>query len=66
LTLLSRKVLSKTGLSIEDVDLFEINEAFASMMVYTIEKLQLPLDKLNVNGGAMYVALGRSFFHARC
>ncbi|KAF9506418.1 hypothetical protein BS47DRAFT_1374132 [Hydnum rufescens UP504] len=50
------KVLSKTGLSMEDVDLFEINEAFASMMVYTIDKLQVPLDKLNVNGGA--IALG--------
>jgi len=50
------KVLEKTGLKIEDVDLFEVNEAFASMMVYCIKKLQLPLDKLNVNGGA--IALG--------
>ena len=52
---LYRKVLRKTGLSMEDVDLFEVNEAFASMMVYTIDQLKIPLDKLNVNGGAMYV-----------
>ena len=41
----------------EDVDLFEVNEAFASMMVYAIDQLKLPLNKLNVNGGAMYVYL---------
>jgi len=39
-----------------DVDLFEVNEAFASMMVYCVEKLNLPMDRLNVNGGA--IALG--------
>ena len=39
----------------EDVDLFEVNEAFASMMVYCVEKLSLPMDRLNVNGGAMCV-----------
>ena len=50
------KALEKTGLGMEDVDLFEVNEAFASMMVYCIDKLNLPIDKLNVNGGAMYVA----------
>lgn len=48
-----RKLLEKNNLSMDDVDLFEINEAFASMMVYCIEKLNVPMDKLNVNGGAM-------------
>jgi len=51
-----RQALQKAGLKIADVELFEINEAFASMMVYCIDKLGLPLDKLNVNGGAMCVA----------
>jgi acetyl-CoA acetyltransferase len=41
----------------DDVSLFEVNEAFASMMVYCVEKLNLPMDKLNVNGGAMQVVL---------
>ncbi|KAF8342885.1 thiolase [Cantharellus anzutake] len=49
-------VLKKAGIKMSDVDLFEVNEAFASMMVYCINKLGLPLDKLNVNGGA--IALG--------
>lgn len=49
-------VLKRTGLSIEEVDLFEINEAFASMYVYCLEKLKLDPSKVNVNGGA--IALG--------
>lgn len=40
----------------DDIDLFEVNEAFASMMVYCIKELDLPVDRLNVNGGA--IALG--------
>ncbi len=51
-----RKLLQKTGLSVKDVDLFEINEAFASQSVYCKKELGLPDDKLNVNGGA--IALG--------
>ncbi|CAE6532291.1 unnamed protein product, partial [Rhizoctonia solani] len=49
-------VLEQTGLSIGDVDLFEINEAFASMYVYCVRKLGLDIEKVNVNGGA--IALG--------
>ncbi|KAJ1301606.1 hypothetical protein OPQ81_008854 [Rhizoctonia solani] len=49
-------VLEQTGLTIGDVDLFEINEAFASMYVYCVRKLGLDIDKVNVNGGA--IALG--------
>jgi len=48
--------LSRAGLSLADVDLFEINEAFASMTVATIRVLGLDPDRVNVNGGA--VALG--------
>jgi acetyl-CoA acyltransferase 1 len=47
------KVLEKVGLTKEDVDLFEINEAFASMYVYCVHKLGLDPEKVNVNGGAI-------------
>jgi len=47
------KVLEKVGLTKEDVDLFEINEAFASMYVYCVRKLGLDPEKVNVNGGAI-------------
>jgi acetyl-CoA acyltransferase len=51
-----RKLLAQTGLSIRDIDLFEINEAFAAQAVYCGRELGVPDDKLNVNGGA--IALG--------
>ena len=51
-----RKLLQKTGLKVSDIDLFEINEAFASQAVYVQRELGLPLDRLNVSGGA--IALG--------
>jgi acetyl-CoA acyltransferase len=51
-----QKLLAQTGLSIADIDLFEINEAFAAQAVYCQRELGIPLDKLNVNGGA--IALG--------
>jgi acetyl-CoA acyltransferase 1 len=47
------KILGKTGLKVEDVDVFEINEAFASMGVYCVEKLGLDIEKVNPRGGAM-------------
>ncbi|EON67617.1 hypothetical protein W97_06760 [Coniosporium apollinis CBS 100218] len=50
------RLMERTGLGIGEVDLFEINEAFASMYVYCIEKLGLDPEKVNVNGGA--IALG--------
>lgn len=49
-------VLAKTGLSLEDIDLFEINEAFASVVMATQKDLNIPEEKINVNGGA--IALG--------
>jgi len=51
-----KKLLAKTGLTIKDIDLFEINEAFASQSVYCQRELGIPDEKLNVNGGA--IALG--------
>jgi len=51
-----RKLLAKTGLKIDEIDLFEVNEAFASQAVYCLRELGLPADRVNVNGGA--IALG--------
>ncbi|XP_069503785.1 3-ketoacyl-CoA thiolase, peroxisomal [Ambystoma mexicanum] len=48
--------LAKAGLTVHDVDVYEINEAFASQAVYCVEKLGIPAEKVNPNGGA--VALG--------
>ena len=50
------KVLELTGLRLDDIDLIELNEAFASQTLAVIRELDLDLDKLNVNGGA--IALG--------
>jgi acetyl-CoA acyltransferase len=48
--------LEKAGVALEDIDLFEINEAFASQSVYCVRDLGIDVDKVNVNGGA--IALG--------
>ncbi len=50
------KLFKKTGLSVKDIDIFEINEAFGSQCVYVQKTLGIPDEKLNVNGGA--IALG--------
>ena len=50
------KVLSKLGLKVQDIDLWELNEAFAVQVLYCRDQLGIPADKLNVNGGA--IALG--------
>jgi acetyl-CoA C-acetyltransferase len=52
----TRHALEKTGLSIEDIDVFECNEAFASVVLAWSRELGVPLDKVNVNGGG--IALG--------
>ncbi|MEU3447612.1 acetyl-CoA C-acetyltransferase [Streptomyces thermolilacinus] len=52
----SRKALAKAGLTIDDIDLVEINEAFAAVVLRYARDMGLPLDKVNVNGGA--IALG--------
>ncbi|SFX66462.1 acetyl-CoA C-acetyltransferase [Streptomyces atratus] len=52
----TRKALAKAGLTIDDIDLVEINEAFAGVVLRFARDMDLPLDKINVNGGA--IALG--------
>ena len=48
--------LEKAGLKIDDIDVFEVNEAFASQATYCVKKLGIPKEKLNPRGGA--IALG--------
>ncbi|MFO7545797.1 MAG: thiolase family protein [Trueperaceae bacterium] len=50
-----RKLLAKTGMTLDDVDLIEINEAFASQVCYSQQQLGIPDEKLNVNGGAIAI-----------
>jgi len=49
------KLLERTGKTIQDIDLWELNEAFAVQVIYCRDKLGIPNDKLNVNGGAIAV-----------
>ena len=51
-----RKVLAKAGMSVGEIDLFELNEAFAAQVLYSVRELGLDEEKVNVNGGA--IALG--------
>jgi acetyl-CoA C-acetyltransferase len=55
----SRQALTRAGLGIADIDLVEINEAFAAQVIPSYRQLGIPLDKLNVNGGA--IAVGHPF-----
>jgi acetyl-CoA acetyltransferase family protein len=52
----TRKLLERTGMTIDDIDLFEVNEAFAPVVLAWQRELQPDMDRVNVNGGAM--ALG--------
>jgi acetyl-CoA C-acetyltransferase len=52
----ARKVLAKAGLTVDDIDLFEVNEAFAAVPMRFMHEMHVPHEKLNVNGGA--IALG--------
>ena len=53
------KLLKRFGLTVSDIDLWEINEAFACQVVYCRDFLQIPNDRLNVNGGA--ISIGHPF-----
>ncbi|MES2633684.1 MAG: acetyl-CoA C-acyltransferase [Pseudomonadota bacterium] len=53
------KVLKKLGLTVDDIDLWELNEAFAVQVIYSRDTLGIPNDRLNVNGGA--IALGHPY-----
>ncbi|MEE2651962.1 MAG: 3-oxoacyl-[acyl-carrier-protein] synthase III C-terminal domain-containing protein, partial [Pseudomonadota bacterium] len=52
----TQKALKKAGLSVDDIDLFELNEAFASVVLRYQNRLGIPDEKINVNGGA--IAMG--------
>ena len=49
------KVLKRLGLTVDDIDLWELNEAFAVQVLYCADTLGIPMDRLNVNGGAIAV-----------
>ena len=49
------KLLQKHGLTVDDIDLWELNEAFACQVLYCRDRLGVPHDKLNVNGGAISI-----------
>ncbi|MEK0416027.1 MAG: hypothetical protein RI949_33 [Pseudomonadota bacterium] len=53
------KVLKRLGLKVDDIDLWELNEAFAVQVLYCADQLGIPMDRLNVNGGA--IALGHPY-----
>jgi len=53
------KLLKKHGLHVQDIDVWELNEAFASQVVYCRDRLGLPMDRLNVNGGS--ISIGHPF-----
>ena len=53
------KLLKRHGLTVDDIDLWELNEAFASQAIYCQQTLGIPADRLNVNGGA--IAIGHPF-----
>ena len=55
----SRQALSRAGMTIDDIDLVEINEAFAAQVIPSYRELGIDIDKLNVNGGA--IAVGHPF-----
>jgi len=56
--------LQKAGLSVNDIDLFEVNEAFASVVLRFMRELDVPEDKVNVNGGS--IALGHPLGATGC
>ena len=51
----ARSLLKRVGLKVEDIDLWELNEAFAVQVIYCRDRLGIPDDRLNVNGGAIAV-----------
>jgi acetyl-CoA C-acetyltransferase len=53
------KVLQRLGLTVADIDLWELNEAFAVQVLYCADRLGIPMDRLNVNGGA--IAIGHPY-----
>ncbi|HWU67603.1 MAG TPA: acetyl-CoA C-acetyltransferase [Stenotrophobium sp.] len=59
-----RKVLARAKMSVKDIDLFEINEAFAAVVMHAVRDLGIDMDKVNVNGGA--IAMGHPLGATGC
>jgi len=55
----SQQALARAGMTIDDIDLVEINEAFAAQVLPSADDLEIDMDRLNVNGGA--IAVGHPF-----
>ena len=55
-TYVTQKVLKKAGMDPKDIDIYELNEAFASVVMLMMKLLNIPHEKMNVNGGA--IAMG--------
>jgi acetyl-CoA C-acetyltransferase len=55
-SLVTEKLLKKLGMGVKDIDLYELNEAFASVVLRMMQALDIPHEKMNVNGGA--IAMG--------
>jgi acetyl-CoA C-acetyltransferase len=53
------RLLQRAGLKVNDIDLWELNEAFASQVLYCMDRLDVPHEKLNVNGGS--ISIGHPF-----
>jgi len=53
------KLLKKHGLTVDDIDVWELNEAFASQVIYCRDRLGIPMERLNLNGGS--IAIGHPF-----
>ena len=60
----TRKALDKAGLTVDDIDLFEVNEAFAAVVMRFMKDMNVPEEKINVNGGA--IALGHPLGATGC
>jgi acetyl-CoA C-acetyltransferase len=60
----TRKALARAGLTVDDIDLFELNEAFASVVLKWMRDLKIPAEKVNVNGGA--IAMGHPLGATGC
>jgi acetyl-CoA C-acetyltransferase len=60
------KLLERNGLTIDDIGIWELNEAFASQVLYCRDKLGIPDDKLNVSGGSISIGHPYGMTGARC
>ena len=60
----SRKALQRAGLQVDDIDLFEVNEAFAAVVMRFMNEMEVPAEKVNVNGGA--IAMGHPLGATGC